>query len=208
GDWGDLDVLILDMPAGSDDVTGAALEHVPLDGGVFVTTPFDASVTDTRRTVELFEENGVPPVSVVVNMNRFTCECCGESNTMFEDAVDFDVPAVHDLPFDRRLQRDPGRGSAPDALEDVATTVESYLHTLDREVPTDAIDLRGLPVASQARQLLDDLAVADSGETVQAVVEDPTQLEQDLMTTAGEILDDVRQSQPGTVGAVVELTSR
>lgn len=206
GDWDERDLLLVDMPAGSDDVTGAALEHVPLDGAVFVTTPFDASVDDTRRTIRLFEENGVSPVAAVVNMSRFTCECCGEPNTLFDDAVDFDVPALHDLPFDRRLQRDPGSEQSHEAIEDVAATVDAFFAELDSEVPDGAVDLRGLPPASQVRQLADDLAAVAPGETVAAVVGDPHSVEDGLRAAAGDIVDEVRRSQPGTTGVVLEFS--
>lgn len=206
GDWDERDVLLVDLPAGNDDVVGAVLEHVPLDGAVFVTTPFDASVEDTERTIELFEENGVSPVAVVVNMNRFTCDCCGEPNTLFDDPVEFDTPAVHELPFDRRLQRDPGHELANEVLEDVTTTVEDFLTALDRDVPDDAFDLRGLPAASQVRQLADDLAAVAPGETVAAVVEDPARVEDALRATADDIIAEIRRSQPGTTGALLELS--
>lgn len=206
GDWDERDVLLVDLPAGNDDVVGAVLDHVPLDGAVFVTTPFDASVDDTERTIKLFEENGVSPVAVVVNMNRYTCDCCGEPNTLFDDPVEFDVPAVHELPFDRRLQRDSGRDLPNEPLGDVTATVDDFLTDLDSEVPDDAFDLRGLPPASQVRQLADDLAAVDSGETVAAVVEDPAGVEDALRATAGDIVDEIRRSQPGTTGALLKLS--
>ncbi|MDZ5812088.1 P-loop NTPase [Halorubrum sp. AD140] len=208
GDWDDCDVLLVDLPAGNDDVVGALLEHVPLDGAVFVTTPFDASVDDTERTIGLFEEHGVPPVAAVVNMNRFVCDCCGEPNTLFDDPVDVDVPVVHELPFDRRLQRDPGHERAAEALKGVTATVDAYLTDLDEAVPDDAVDLRGLPPASQVRQLADDLAAAEPGETVAGVVEDPVAVEEDLPAAAGAILDEIRRSQPGTTGTLLTLSRR
>jgi ATP-binding protein involved in chromosome partitioning len=206
GDWDEPDILLVDLPAGNDDVVGAMLEHVPLDGAVFVTTPFDASVDDTERTIELFETNGVSPVAAIVNMNRFTCECCGEPNTLFDDPVDLDIPVVHELPFDRQLQRDPGGKSGFAALTDVAATVEAFLADLDSGIPDGAFDLRGLPPASQARQLADDLAVVPPGETIAAVVEDPDTTEDLVRTAAGELVGEVCRTQAGTTGAVLEIS--
>ena len=206
GDWDEMDVLLVDLPAGSDDVVGAALEHVPLDGAVFVTTPFDASVDDTARSVALFSENGVPPVAAVVNMSQFTCECCGEPNTLFADPVDLDVPVVHELPFDRRLQRDPGRAGNTEAIGALAESVEAFLADLGGEVPDGAFDLRDLPPASQARQLADDLAAAGPGETVSAVVEDGAWLEEALRDGAAGLVDDVSHVHLGTAGVLLELS--
>lgn len=206
GDWSECDVLLVDMPAGTDDVAGALLEHVPIDGAVFVTTPFDASVDDTVRTIELFESKGVSSVAAVVNMNEFTCECCGEPNTLFDDPVDLDVPTVHELPFDRHLQRDPGSEGGTEALSEVAATIEAFVTDIDADVPDGAFDLRGLPPESQARQLADDLAACNPGDTVAALVEDPNEIEHLVRTAAFDLLGEVRHTQPGTTGAVLELS--
>ncbi|MDG5820571.1 P-loop NTPase [Natronococcus sp. A-GB7] len=208
GAWTDRDVMIIDMPAGSDDVVGAALEHVPVDGAVFVTTPFDASVDDTRRTIELFEERGVTSVAAVVNMNSFECECCGERNALFEDVVDLDVPVVHELPFDRDLQRNPGGRRDYEAFDGIAGTVGSFLDEVLGAVPDDAFDLRGLPRECQVRQLSDELATAAAGDRVRAVVEDPTSVRAALRSDAEELLDSIARTQIGTTGAMLELTRR
>ncbi len=204
GAWDDRDVLIIDMPAGSDDVVGAALEHVPVDGAVFVTTPFDASVDDTKRTVELFEENGVASVAAVVNMNGFTCECCGERNELFEDPVDLDVSTVHELPFDRELQRDPG-GADYGAFDGLAGSVETFLEEVLGAVPDDALDLRGIPADSQIRQLSDELAIAEAGGRVRVVVEDPAWISETLREEAGELIAGIERRQMGTTGTLLEI---
>lgn len=206
GAWENRDVMVVDMPAGSDDVAGALLEHVPVDGAIFVTTPFDASVEDTQRTLDLFEENGVTPVAAVVNMNAFECACCGETNTLFEDPVDLDVPTTHELPFDRDLQRNPGGEGGHRALDGLADSVEQFVEDVLGAVPDDAVDLRGLPPGSQVRQLSTDLEVAARGDRVRAVVEDPTEVLDGLETDAGDLLADVETAQGGTTGALLELT--
>lgn len=206
GAWDDRDVMIIDMPAGSDDVVGAALEHVPVDGAVFVTTPFDASVDDTRRTVELFDERGVTPVAAVINMNSFECECCGEQNTLFEDPVDLDVPVVHELPFDRDLQLNPGGRRDYDAFDELAATVGEFLEEVLGAVPDDALELRGLPRDSQVRQLSDELGTAAPGDRVRAVVEDPTAVGDALRADVGHVLAATDRSPVGTTGALLELT--
>ncbi|TYL37792.1 ATPase [Natronococcus pandeyae] len=206
GAWTDRDVMIIDMPAGSDDVVGAALEHVPVDGAVFVTTPFDASVDDTRRTIELFEERGVTPVAAVVNMNSFACECCGHRNTLFEDPVEFDVPVVHELPFDRDLQRNPGGRRDYDAFDDLTTSVSGFLEEVLGALPDDALDLRGLPRDCQVRQLSDELGAATPDTRVRAVVDDPASVCDTLRDDVGDVLASVDRSQIGTTGALLELT--
>ena len=206
GAWTDREILIIDMPAGSDDVAGAALEHVPVDGAVFVTTPFDASIDDTKRTIRLFRENGVTPVAGVINMNSYSCSCCGSENRLFEDIVDLDVPVIHELPFDRTLQRNPGGVTADGALRKLAVSVEQFVETVLRAVPTDAIDLRGLPPDSQIRQLGDELARTEPGATVRAVVDRPDVIEQDVLANGHQLIDRLTRSRIGQTGTLIELT--
>jgi ATP-binding protein involved in chromosome partitioning len=81
--WRGGDTLVVDLPPGTGDVVLTTLQEVELDGVVVVTTPFHASVSDTRRSVELFRDNGVPVLGTVVNMARYVCDCCGEPNDLF-----------------------------------------------------------------------------------------------------------------------------
>ena len=205
GAWENREVLIIDMPAGSDDVAGALLEHVPVDGAVLVTTPFDASVDDTQRTLELFEENGVTPIAAVANMSRFECDCCGEENSLFDGGVDLDIDDVHRLPFDNSFQRDPGGEDAHEALTGVADSVDSFVDSVLGAVPDDAVDLRGLPAGSQARQLSADVGAAASGDRVKAVIEDPETVLESVEDDAGTLIAGVERTQAGTTGSVVEL---
>lgn len=205
GAWDDLDMLIIDLPAGSDDVVGAALEHTPIDGAVFVTTPFDASVDDTRRTLELFEENGVATVAAVVNMSTFECECCGTKNNLFEGSVDVAAPVIQELPFDNDLQRDPGGEGEHEALEELATTVEAFLDEVLEAIPGDALDLRGLPSESQVEQLSEEMGFLDPGDRVRAVVEDPGTVGEQLQADAGGLIAAIERREVGTTGDMLEL---
>lgn len=208
GAWTDRDVMIIDMPAGSDDVTGALLEHVPVDGAVFVTTPFDASIDDTRRTLQLFEENGITPIATAVNMSRFECECCGCENELFEGDVEMDVPVTHELPFDRDLQDALGSRDRHGAFDDLSASVERFVEDVLEAIPDGAIDLRGLPFESQIRQLSAEIAIIDRGETVSCVVENPTQVIEAIESDTEPFLGSIERSQVGTTGALLELTRR
>jgi ATP-binding protein involved in chromosome partitioning len=71
-DWGDLDVLVLDLPPGTGDVQLAVCQDLQLSGAVAVTTPSQLALTDTRKGIEMFTCMGVPTLSVVENMSHFT----------------------------------------------------------------------------------------------------------------------------------------
>ncbi len=202
GAWSELDVMIVDMPAGSDDVVGALLEHVVVDGAIFVTTPFVASLEDTDRSVRIFSEHDVDPVAGVVNMNTVACECCGNLTPLFDDAIDLELPSIHHLPFDHNLQYNPG-GAAEGPFGPLASTVEAFLQ--ERAIPTNAVDLRGQPTASAVRQLSSELASADSGTVVRGLVDDPS-IHDPLSDDATAILDGIRVRSIPASGTLLEAT--
>jgi NUBPL iron-transfer P-loop NTPase len=70
-DWGDLDVLVLDLPPGTGDVQLAVLQQLQLSGAVAVTTPSKLAITDTKKGVEMFTSLGVPTLAVVENLSFF-----------------------------------------------------------------------------------------------------------------------------------------
>jgi len=70
-DWGDLDVLVLDLPPGTGDVQLAVCQELQLSGAVAVTTPSKLATEDTRKGIEMFTSLGVPTIAVVENMSYF-----------------------------------------------------------------------------------------------------------------------------------------
>lgn len=71
-DWGELDVLILDLPPGTGDVQLAVCQDIQLSGAVAVSTPSKLAAVDTRKGIEMFTSLGVPTLAVVENMAYFT----------------------------------------------------------------------------------------------------------------------------------------
>lgn len=82
-EWPDLDLLILDMPPGTGDVTLTILEHIPLTGAVVVTTPQQIATLDAARGVRMFHNLNVPVFGVVENMAWVTCPRCGKKRYPF-----------------------------------------------------------------------------------------------------------------------------
>jgi ATP-binding protein involved in chromosome partitioning len=71
-DWGTLDFLLVDMPPGTGDAQLSLCQTVPLDGGVIVTTPQEASLGVVRKGVAMFEKVDVPILGLIENMSYFT----------------------------------------------------------------------------------------------------------------------------------------
>jgi len=70
--WGELDFLLVDLPPGTGDAQLSLCQTVPLDGGVIVTTPQEASVGVVRKGIAMFEKVSVPITGIIENMSYFT----------------------------------------------------------------------------------------------------------------------------------------
>jgi ATP-binding protein involved in chromosome partitioning len=71
-DWGQLEYLLVDLPPGTGDAQLSLCQTVPLDGGVIVTTPQEASLGVVRKGIAMFEKVNVPILGIVENMSYFT----------------------------------------------------------------------------------------------------------------------------------------
>lgn len=71
-DWGELDYLLVDLPPGTGDAQLSLCQTVPLDGGVIITTPQEASVGVVRKGMAMFEKVNVPLLGILENMSYFT----------------------------------------------------------------------------------------------------------------------------------------
>src|SRR4029077_18323868 len=81
--WGDLDVLVIDMPPGTGDVQLTIAQQVPLSGAIIVSTPQDLALIDARKGLNMFRKVDVPVLGIVENMSTFICPRCGERSDIF-----------------------------------------------------------------------------------------------------------------------------
>jgi ATP-binding protein involved in chromosome partitioning len=82
-EWGELDVLVVDMPPGTGDAQLSLVQTIRVDGVVMVTTPQDASTGDVLRAIKMFERTNTRVLGIVENMSGFVCPCCGERYEIF-----------------------------------------------------------------------------------------------------------------------------
>jgi ATP-binding protein involved in chromosome partitioning len=185
--WGALDTLVVDLPPGTGDIVLTALQSLPIDGAVLVSTPHPTSVGDTSRSATLFEENGVPLLGTVVNMRGFTCDC-GREHDLFPDTDverELDQPVLCELPFDERV-RDFGDDVPAEATE-LADAVRERLEDVDDlSVPDHALDLRGLPKPIRHEQATEEFRATEPGERFYLINDhDPSPLGAELVTAVG-----------------------
>jgi ATP-binding protein involved in chromosome partitioning len=81
--WGELDVLVVDMPPGTGDAQLTMAQRVPLTGAVIVSTPQDIALLDARKGLNMFRKVDVPVFGIIENMSYFNCPHCGERSEIF-----------------------------------------------------------------------------------------------------------------------------
>jgi ATP-binding protein involved in chromosome partitioning len=106
-DWGDLDVLVVDLPPGTGDAPLTLVQQVPLAGGVIVTTPQDVALLDVRKAIGMFQRLNVPILGVVENMSTFACPHCGQHTNIFGESGGQRVADEYGAPLLARLPLDP-----------------------------------------------------------------------------------------------------
>lgn len=116
-EWGELDVLVIDLPPGTGDAQLTMVQKAPLSGGVIVTTPQDVALLDVRRGMKMFEEVKVPVFGVIENMSYHVCGKCGHRAEIFSHgggakmAAQFHVPLLGEIPLVREIRVDGDQGT-------------------------------------------------------------------------------------------------
>ncbi|WP_439154261.1 Mrp/NBP35 family ATP-binding protein [Yoonia sp.] len=114
--WGELDVLIVDLPPGTGDVQLTLCQKTQLTGAVVVSTPQDVALLDARKALDMFNTLNTPVLGLIENMSTFICPSCGTETQIFghggvaAEAGKIGVPFLGALPIDldTRLAGDAG----------------------------------------------------------------------------------------------------
>jgi ATP-binding protein involved in chromosome partitioning len=98
-DWGETDLLLVDLPPGTGDVQLSMLSAHKPDGAVLVSTPQDLALIDAARAGQLFEQAEVPIIGLVENMAGYACPHCGEISDPFGHGGVEKFAAALEIPF-------------------------------------------------------------------------------------------------------------
>lgn len=121
--WGDLDVLVVDMPPGTGDAQLTMAQATPLAGAVIVSTPQDLALIDARRGVAMFRKTEVPILGIVENMSYFLAPDTGQRYDIFghggarQEAERLGVPFLGEVPLDMMLRERSDAGEPVVAAE-------------------------------------------------------------------------------------------
>ena len=154
--WGELDVMIVDMPPGTGDAQLTMAQQVPLAGAVIVSTPQDIALLDARKGLNMFRKVDVPVLGLIENMSYFACPNCGHQSHIFshggarEEAKRLGVEFLGEIPLDIdiRTTSDGGRPivmSQPDndhakVFRGIAERLWAKLDVAERRAPEIVIE--------------------------------------------------------------------
>jgi ATP-binding protein involved in chromosome partitioning len=117
-EWGELDMLVVDMPPGTGDAQLTLAQKAKPHGAVIVSTPQDISLLDARRGIKMFEQVHVPVLGIVENMSFFCCPNCGHRAEIFghggarAEAERLSVPFLGEIPLQLAI-RESGDAGTP-----------------------------------------------------------------------------------------------
>ena len=97
--WGELDIMVVDMPPGTGDAQLTMAQQVPLTGAVIVSTPQDIALLDARKGLNMFRKVDVPVLGIVENMSLFICPNCGHESHIFSHGGARDIAAKLGMDF-------------------------------------------------------------------------------------------------------------
>ena len=123
GEWGDTEILLVDLPPGTGDVQLSLVQQARPDGAVIVSTPQDLALIDATRAIDLFGKTGVPILGLIENMAGYACPHCGETSDPFGSggaeaaAKAMDIAFLGRLPLSASLRAASDAGTPPAADE-------------------------------------------------------------------------------------------
>ena len=104
--WGNLDILIIDLPPGTGDIQLTLCQRTHLTGAIVVSTPQDVALLDARKALYMFQKLKTPVLGLIENMSTYICPNCGHEAHLFghggvaAEALKQDLPFLGELPLD------------------------------------------------------------------------------------------------------------
>jgi ATP-binding protein involved in chromosome partitioning len=139
--WGELDILIVDLPPGTGDAQLTMAQQVPLSGAVIVSTPQDLALIDARRGIAMFQKVNIPLLGLIENMSSFCCPACNRLTPIFghggarQEAEHRGIPYLGEIPLDIKIRETSDDGRPIVATEPEGVHARHYID-IAREIWT------------------------------------------------------------------------
>lgn len=115
--WGEIDIMVIDMPPGTGDIQITLSQCVEMDGVVIVSTPQDIALIDAIKGVNMFKKTGTPILGIIENMSYFICPCCGARSDIFghegakQTAEKMSETFLGEIPLDMAIRQNADKGT-------------------------------------------------------------------------------------------------
>jgi ATP-binding protein involved in chromosome partitioning len=142
--WGDLDILVIDLPPGTGDAQLTMAQQAPLAGAVIVSTPQDIALIDARRGIAMFEKVNIPLLGLIENMSAFCCPACQKVTPIFGhggarlEAERRGIPFLGEIPLDMNIRQTSDDGRPVVATEPDGVHARHYID-IAREIWTAVV---------------------------------------------------------------------
>jgi ATP-binding protein involved in chromosome partitioning len=131
--WGDLDILVVDLPPGTCDAQLTMAQQAPLAGAVIVSTPQDIALIDARRAIAMFQKVNIPLLGLIENMSSFCCPACNQVTPIFghggarQEAELRGIPYLGEIPLDIAIRQTSDDGRPIVAVEPESVHAMHYI---------------------------------------------------------------------------------
>ncbi|MBC6407166.1 MAG: Mrp/NBP35 family ATP-binding protein [Rhodobacteraceae bacterium] len=137
--WGDLNVLVVDLPPGTGDVQMTLCQSAQVSGAIIVSTPQDVALIDARKGIDMFQKLKVPVLGMVENMSTYICSRCGHEEHIFghgavhAEAARRGVPLLAAVPLDLQI-RVAADGGVPIVVSQPESAQAQAFHRMARQL--------------------------------------------------------------------------
>jgi ATP-binding protein involved in chromosome partitioning len=141
--WGDLDVLLIDLPPGTGDVQLTLIQNAQVDGAIIVSTPQDVAFLDAKKAIGMFGTVKIPILGIIENMSSFICPGCGKETQIFGHggvkaaSVRMGIPFLGEVPIDLAIREggDSGKPFVAEHPDSIQTKIfQAMAETLKAEL--------------------------------------------------------------------------
>ncbi len=143
--WGQLDVLLVDLPPGTGDVQMTLSQKVNVTGAVIVSTPQDIALLDAKKGIDMFKRMNVPLLGFVENMASFVCDGCGKEHHPFghggamAEAEKQGIPFLGEIPLDLAIRVASDGGVPMVVSKPSSPQAKSFLDIADQLIASEVL---------------------------------------------------------------------
>ncbi len=132
--WGEIDIMIIDMPPGTGDIQITLSQRLKIDGAIIVSTPQDIALIDAVKGVNMFKKVNIDILGIVENMSYYICPKCGNRDEIFgyagakETAEKLGVKFLGEIPLNFAIRADADNGKPIVAAEPQSPYAQAYIN--------------------------------------------------------------------------------